>query len=581
MSPLTVVPAPTAGVDTRVALSTSLHAAPGVYAVLVGSGMSSAAGIPTGWRVVQDLIRKIALAEGVDPAEVEEHPEQWWASRGRLEPRYDTLMRVLGPTAAIRHALVRRYFDPSPEEGGPIRPTEGHMALARLVASGRIRVVVTTNFDRLIERALEEVGISPQVIATPADVRGMAPLAHARATVLKVNGDYARPGLRNTPEELESYPAALRRLLRQVFDEYGLLVVGWSADYDVALADAVAGARSRRYPTYWTTYGGHIRESAQRLVAQRGAAVIDTAGADEFLADIAERVDNLDRVAARQSRPFPMGMQRHRPELAKPTGWAAIPLLVLRAAATIGPAPSDDLGVLRKADRDRLTAALMSARLTYWLRELSVMPPASALVDHEPAGVTPLGSWDPTPDGYQTTSQATYRLGGDASSGISALVNFGVFGQGDSVLVIVDTGFSLAHFLSLWQAAQILRDALVLVTTTVPDSVREFLPPNAGVLEVEVHLATATNDGNQRSRPNDLGKRIDLEPLGPPTRPTGSSMGFAARISEPLSERAASDLVFEALEYMALDAGFLDPGSGLALVRDGLLPPNPLRKDGQ
>lgn len=39
---------PTLGVDPRVALATSMHAAPGVYAVLVGSGMSSAAGILTG-----------------------------------------------------------------------------------------------------------------------------------------------------------------------------------------------------------------------------------------------------------------------------------------------------------------------------------------------------------------------------------------------------------------------------------------------------------------------------------------------------------------------------------------------------
>jgi hypothetical protein len=230
--------------------------------------------------------------------------------------------------------------------------------------------------------------------------------------------------------------------------------------------------------------------------------------------------------------------------------------------------------VIRKTDRDRLTSALISAPLTRWLRELSVMPPAAALVDHEPAGATPLAGWEPTPGGYQTTSQATYRLGGDASSGISALVSFGVFGytEGGSVLVIVDAGFSLANRLPLWQAAQILRDALVLVTATIPESVGEFLPPSAGLLEVEVHLVAGLDDGNQRSRPNDLGKRIDLEPLGPPTRPLGNSMGFAARISDPLSEREASDLVIEALEYMALDAGFLDPGPGLTMVRRGLLP---------
>ena len=569
-----VVPTPTRGVDPRVSLATSLHAAPGVYAVLVGSGMSTAAGIPTGWQVVQDLIRKVALAEGVDPSAIEEQPERWWASAARPEPRYDALMGALGPTAATRHALLRRYFDPSAEEGGPIRPTAGHLALAHLVASGLIRVLITTNFDRLIERSLEEAGVSPQVVTASADVRGMAPLAHARATVVKVNGDYARPGLRNTPEELRSYPAPLRRLLRQVFDEYGLLVVGWSGDYDDALVDALRGTSTRRYPMYWTTHRGHITEVAKRLVAQRGAAVIDTAGADEFFTDIAERVDNLGRVAARRNRPFPIGMQRHRPESAQPNGWAAIPLLVLRAVATIGPVPIEERGTIRKTDRDRLTSALMSAPLTRWLREWSVMAPAAALVDHEAAVAAPLVGWEPTPDGYQTTTQATYRLGGDASSGISALVSFGVlsYPESGSVLVTVDAGFSLANRLPLWQAAQILRDALVLVTTTIPEAAGEFLPPSAGLLEVEVHLVAGTDDGNQRSRPNDLSKRIDIEPLGPPTRPVGTSMGYAARLSVPPSGREASDLVMEALEYMALDAGFLDPGPGLALARHGLVP---------
>jgi hypothetical protein len=57
---------PTPRIDPRIALASSLQAAPGVYAVLGGSGMSTAAGIPTGWQVVEDLIREIARAADVD-----------------------------------------------------------------------------------------------------------------------------------------------------------------------------------------------------------------------------------------------------------------------------------------------------------------------------------------------------------------------------------------------------------------------------------------------------------------------------------------------------------------------------------
>src|SRR5262245_34663026 len=142
---LPAVPSPTIGVDGRVAIATAIHASPGVYAVLVGSGMSSAAGIPTGWQVVQDLIRKIAVVEGVSTDDLGNTPESWWEQQRRSEPRYDTLLQALASTDAARQALLRGYFDPQPNQGGPIRPTQGHHALATLCASGRVRLILTTN----------------------------------------------------------------------------------------------------------------------------------------------------------------------------------------------------------------------------------------------------------------------------------------------------------------------------------------------------------------------------------------------------------------------------------------------------
>jgi SIR2-like domain len=316
---------PTAGVDPRTALATSLHAAPGVYAALVGSGMSSAAGIPTGWKVVQDLIRRIATAEGVYTNGWHEPAETWWSKRGHGEPRYDTLLPALAPTDAARQLLLRRYFDPPPGEGGPIQPTAAHRALADLCASGRVRVILTTNFDRLIERALDQVGISPQVVASPEAARGMTPLVHAPATVVKLHGDYASLGLRNTPEELAQYPSEWQVLLARVFDEYGLMVLGWSADYDVALADAMYACSTRRYPMFWTTFRGSLSEAGQRLVAHRQATLIHTAGADEFLPDLVQRIQRLNEVSARRARPTSLRNYSFAPHQTTPLeGWAML-----------------------------------------------------------------------------------------------------------------------------------------------------------------------------------------------------------------------------------------------------------------
>jgi hypothetical protein len=56
---------PGPGLDPTLALALGLSASPGAYAILLGSGTSSAAQIPTGWGVVTDLIGKVAALQGV------------------------------------------------------------------------------------------------------------------------------------------------------------------------------------------------------------------------------------------------------------------------------------------------------------------------------------------------------------------------------------------------------------------------------------------------------------------------------------------------------------------------------------
>jgi hypothetical protein len=46
------------------ALALSLHHSPGVYAILVGSGLSHAAGIPTGWEITLNLVSRLATLDG-------------------------------------------------------------------------------------------------------------------------------------------------------------------------------------------------------------------------------------------------------------------------------------------------------------------------------------------------------------------------------------------------------------------------------------------------------------------------------------------------------------------------------------
>lgn len=285
--------------DPRISLATGMHAQPGVYALLLGSGVSTGAGVPTGWGVVTELVRQAAAADGVETPQDHFDPERWWADHGDGRPLgYSSLLETLAPTPGARRGLLASFFEPNEEEReqGLKTPSKAHQAIAGLVARGAVRVILTTNFDRLIEQALEAAGVMPQVIATPAAVVGMEPLPHARCTVVKLHGDYATLDQLNTVEELTTYDPQTVGLLRRVLDEYGLVTCGWSGEWDHALTAALEETKVRRYPLYWATYG-ELGDVGKRLVAQHRAQVISAGTADQFFTDLLGRLEALDTLA--------------------------------------------------------------------------------------------------------------------------------------------------------------------------------------------------------------------------------------------------------------------------------------------
>ncbi|OUE00805.1 NAD-dependent protein deacetylase sirtuin-4 [Clavibacter michiganensis subsp. michiganensis] len=290
-----------ASINSLVTLSLSVQSQPGVYAVLLGSGVSQSAGVATGWDIVKQLVHKVAALEG-RPGQgndftADEDPESWWQERYDAPLGYSALLEQVAPTSATRQGILRAFFEPSEEEvtQGLKRPTAAHIAIARLVKRGFIKVIITTNFDRLMEAALVDEGVSAQVIASPGAVAGMTPLTHSSATLVKIHGDYLDIGSLNTEAELESYNELWKPLLRQIFDDYGLIISGWSAEWDKALVREIAEAPSRRYPLYWDgRSSGGIH--AQQLLQNRSGNVVQAADADSFFTELLENITSLDNL---------------------------------------------------------------------------------------------------------------------------------------------------------------------------------------------------------------------------------------------------------------------------------------------
>jgi hypothetical protein len=259
--------------------------------------MSRAAGVPTGYEVLVDLCRQVANASG-DGESGQVDPLGWFAATTGAEASYDRVLAALTSSREERVGMLRRYFEPSPDEAEQRLkiPGAGHLALARLIQAGLIRVVLTTNFDRLVERALDQVGAPYVVTATPDAAAGAMPLHLQDCQIVKLHGDYLDPGMLNTPTELAHYEPAIDRLLDRIVDEYGLITIGWSTTYDPALRRAIERATTRRFSSWWIE-PGTVNEHAERLIAHRRSMLVPATG-ERFLTGLADAVAALDRLDA-------------------------------------------------------------------------------------------------------------------------------------------------------------------------------------------------------------------------------------------------------------------------------------------
>jgi len=295
-------------VDDKMSLTFSVRNNRGRYALLIGSGVSTGAGIPTGWAVVEDLLNKLVAAHGGD------EPDDlfdWYKKKYGEEARYDDIIGELADSKEERRALLEDYFEASEEErdAGDKTPTDAHRAIAWLVDEGYVDVVITTNFDRLLERALEERDVTPVTVTGAESASGAEPLAHQDAIIVKVNGDYKETDIRNLASELGEYPDPLQEIIDEAFRKYGLIVCGWSAKWDDRLRQSLRSCETHRYSTYWCHRSG-LSEEAESLIEQRSGNPVQINGAAPFFSELKERVQALE--GAESGAPLTREVARER-----------------------------------------------------------------------------------------------------------------------------------------------------------------------------------------------------------------------------------------------------------------------------
>ncbi len=264
--------------DPIVSLAVALAEAPGACACLLGAGVSRDAGVPTAWEVRRDGVGRLyRLENNSTDTPDDEALEKWLEETGRPDLDYSSVLDLIAPDQAIRRELLDEYFKDA-------KPGEAHERLASLAAAGVIRVFITTNFERLLEQALEARGIKPIVVSDDATLVAAPRREHSQVFIVKAHGDYKQETIRNTADELAELSPNLTEELRAIANHYGLLVIGWSGR-DEALA-TILRQRNSRYGAWWLSRSESPVEPAATVIETMGARMIVRPGASEFLGDL-------------------------------------------------------------------------------------------------------------------------------------------------------------------------------------------------------------------------------------------------------------------------------------------------------
>lgn len=288
-------------VDPTAALVVNIASAPGTFAFFLGAGISEPAGIPTGGQILKQVCEEYYRTVEKEEPENDLDVVEWAHEELDLDEfTFSSIIEAIYDQNELAEDFLRDKF-----EGA--EPTEAHKILAELASDGWIKTFVTTNFDRLLEDALEASDVSYTTVAKPEDLETARPREHSPVYILKIHGDHRRGGLRITEEDTSSLPEEFGREFRQILKDYGLVTVGYSGS-DGSFQNNLHRQRPRN--GLYLTYRDQINDrNVNDLIDALDARTIACEDADSFCRDLQQRISALE------GQPSGKSPENHRNEM--------------------------------------------------------------------------------------------------------------------------------------------------------------------------------------------------------------------------------------------------------------------------
>jgi hypothetical protein len=89
----------------------------------------------------------------------------------------------------------------------------------------------------------------------------------------------------------------MNRRLDEVFENFGLIICGWSGAWDHGLREAMERCKSRRYSTYWAD-PIELKGRGQTLLRSREAQFLHIESSDKFFCDLRDKIQAMQAMTA-------------------------------------------------------------------------------------------------------------------------------------------------------------------------------------------------------------------------------------------------------------------------------------------
>lgn len=271
--------------------------------IFLGAGASISSGIPSGGDLIWEFKRFIYCSErGISTEQYKDLALP--STRKLLQDYFDHKGSYPQQYAPEEYSYYfeQCYSDPMARKRyierivSDHQPSTGYLCLAEAVVQGKVKNIWTTNFDSLLENAIQRLYPSNSILVCSEANRDSIRILNPQYPVIgKLHGDYRYDWLRNTHAELQQLEDKLKEYASSQLTGKQLVIIGYSGNDESIMSfleSCICNPSLLSKGLLWTVRkGGHVNPRVAALIQKakengKYAEVVEIEGFDQLMFSI-------------------------------------------------------------------------------------------------------------------------------------------------------------------------------------------------------------------------------------------------------------------------------------------------------